>query len=84
MLSLCPAFSLEGILFEVSMPALKATEYFLKMELIALDERLCRTLDRTMRLCEQAEEYDDTQEVDRIRRVNKVLVSARRRLGRLC
>jgi hypothetical protein len=66
------------------MSALRPTEYLLKMELIALDERLCRTLDRTMRLCQQAEEYDDAQEADRIRRVNKVLTSAKRRLERFC
>ncbi len=66
------------------MPAATSTEYLLKMELIALDERLCRTLDRMMRLCKQAEDGNATQEADKIRRVNKVLVRTKRRLEHFC
>jgi hypothetical protein len=52
------------------------------MELIALDERLCRTLNRMMRLCEQAKESRNPQEVARIQRVSRVLTMTKRRLER--
>ena len=65
------------------MPALSSTEYFLEMELISLDERLCRTLNRMMHLCEKAEEYDNIKEARRIREVNKILTATKRRLERL-
>jgi hypothetical protein len=61
----------------------RQTEYFLEVELIALDESLCRVLDRTMRLRDKALEQHRTEEAEKISRVNKVLVSTRRRLGRL-
>jgi len=59
------------------------TEYLLKMELIALDERLCRTIDRTTSLGERAEKYDQTAEAERIRQVNRVLMFTKRALDRL-
>lgn len=66
------------------MPAATSTEYVLKMELIALDERLCRTLNRMMRLYEEAEDADNPEEADKIRRVNKVLARTKRRLEHFC
>ena len=66
------------------MPAAISTESLLKMELIALDERLCRTLNRMMRLCEHAEDADNPEEVDKIRRINKVLARTKRRLEHFC
>ena len=65
------------------MRTLSSTQYFLELELISLDERLCRTLNRMMQLCEQAEEYDNTEEANRIRQVSKVLTATKRRLERL-
>ena len=59
------------------------TEYLLRMELIALDERLCRTIERTTSLYERAEKYDEASEVERIREVNKVLTLTKRALDRL-
>jgi hypothetical protein len=59
------------------------TEYLLRMELIALDERLCRTIDRTTSLCDRAQKYDHTAEVERIRKVNRVLIRTKRALDRL-
>ena len=65
------------------MLATTQTEYLLRMELIALDERLCRMIDRTTNLCEQAEKYDQTAEAERIRKVNRVLTVTKRALDRL-
>ena len=65
------------------MRTLSSTQYFLELELISLDERICRTLNRMMQLCEQAEEYDNTKEANRIREVNKILTATKRRLERL-
>ena len=59
------------------------TEYLLRMELIALDERLCRTIDRTTSLGERAEKYDQATEAKRIRRVTKVLLLTKRALDQL-
>lgn len=53
------------------------TGYFLEMELIALDESLSRTLNRMMRLREQAEELNDTKEVAKIQRINSILLATR-------
>ena len=65
------------------MPSTTQTEYLLRMELIALDERLCRTIERTASLCERAQKYDETTEAERIRKVNKVLTLTKRALDRL-
>jgi hypothetical protein len=65
------------------MLATTQTEYLLRMELIALDERLCRTIDRTTSLYERAEKYDQTTEAERIRKVNRVLIVTKRALDRL-
>ncbi len=59
------------------------TEYLLRMELIALDEHLCRTIERTASLCEQVQKYNATTEAARIRKVNKVLTLTKRALDRL-
>jgi hypothetical protein len=64
------------------MPGWMRTDYFLKIELIALDERLCSSLNRIMQLCDQAKENNNPLEVDRLRRVNRVLVATKRRLDR--
>jgi hypothetical protein len=58
-------------------------EYLLDMELIALDERLCRVLDRTTSLFEQAKQFDEKAEAERIQKVNLVLAYTKRALDGL-
>jgi len=59
------------------------TSYFLEAELIGLDERLCRTLDRTMRLRDRALEQNEVEEAETLLRINKLLLSAKRQLEKL-
>jgi hypothetical protein len=61
----------------------QSSYHFLEVELIALDESLTRTLNRTMRLCEQAEEAENTEEAARIKRLNKILVATKSMLETL-
>lgn len=65
------------------MLATTQTEYLLRMELIALDEYLCRALSRSTMLCEQAEKYNEIAEAERIREVNRILISTKWALDRL-
>jgi hypothetical protein len=65
------------------MLATTQTEYLLRMELIALDEHLCRALSRSTMLCERAEKYNEMAEVERIREVNRILISTKWALDRL-
>jgi hypothetical protein len=69
--------------FRDRMSRFALTSYFLEAELIGLDERLCRTLDRTMRLRDRALEQNEVEEAETLRRINKLLVSAKRQLEKL-
>jgi hypothetical protein len=62
---------------------IRGTEYLLQMELISLDERPCRTLERTKSLCERAEEFGETAEAQRIQEVNTILLFTKHLLDRL-
>jgi len=65
------------------MPVPTQTQCLLRRELIALDERLCRTIDRTTSLREPARKYEQTSETERIRKVDRVLIVTKRALDRL-
>lgn len=59
------------------------TKYLLRMELVTLDEFLCRTLDRTATLSERANRYEETAEAERLQQISKILGAAKRSLDRL-
>jgi hypothetical protein len=59
------------------------SNYFIKVELISLENYLCRTLDRTAELRDQALSHDDLQGADRIRQLQKWIAGIQRSLNKL-
>ena len=61
----------------------RQSNYFVKVELISLDNYLCRTLDRTSDLRDQALRHDDIQGADRIQQLQKFIETIQQRLIKL-
>ena len=68
---------------EVILMALAQAQYFYTVELNALEENLCHSMDRVARLREKAIKRNDLKAADQIKQLQRTFTVAQRRITRL-